>query len=990
MRGCLLASVSALAALAVASAHAGDLPRTAPATSEPVASGTWTGFHLGTHVGAALVDTHWGAGSGPMAGPDTSAFAVTGSASGTVIGGQIGYDRQIGSQVYGIEAELSSGILASQARCLLDGMWICVTDTGPLATLSARAGYASGNALFYGRAGVALAANGHTVSGTYAPGRFSASHVQAGWALGGGVEVALSPRMSARLEYTRLDFGNADVTLRNGSAATTVPISQSAQMVRLGLNWHPWGAPLPSIDSAAPSRGHDWSGFHVGAHAGGAWGRDAWSKGTGLFATAAANGSFPGAGDSSGLLGGLQIGFDHQMGPWLAGLEVSADVSGLTSLGKCVADNTGRQASWACSNTVTSLGAISGRFGQSLGDLLVYGRAGAAWATGASRMIATEATSGYTSDATRWGVVFGGGLEYALTRDLSAFVEYDRYDFGSRVGTYTGPAGTATARLAESFDTLRMGLNYHFSGEARNPASTAEASAVPAGWSAEIGSRYFFSGGRMHHDLMDPFEVQHLNSRLIYADSTASALETFFRFENRDGLFVKGFAGLGHLRGGTLRDEDFPGMTTYSNTLSKLGRGDIGHGALDLGYDVIRRGRSSLGAFVGYRVVSRDENAYGCRQTGPDEICGANHVASSPALARGHAISQPETWRGVALGLDARLQLTERLRLGIDAAYLPYAKYTSADNHWWRADINPMDQFGTGWGAQIEAMLDYAVTDRLSVGIGARYWHFTTDSASTHFYGIPERSPQVFYSERYGAFAQASYRFGDVGPAPAATSAEADAAPYDWTGVRVGGSFGAAKGRAIWASPFGRPVSGDAADLGGALADLRIGADRQIGDWVFGAEASLGWANVVGSNTCFSSLDLGENTAFGCSSRVGALGTLTGRIGRAFDRSLLYVRGGLALEHRTDRLNDYAFTDDTAERDHTDLGWTIGAGIEHALTPDLSVGLEYRHFDFGRSSRMTTDSLAELAGVNLAPDRLKLDTVGLTLRYRLTGGKGTP
>lgn len=991
MRGALWISVSLLSSLSVPLARAGD-PGAAPAKPEPVVAGTWTGLRLGTHVGVGLVDTHWDAGTGVMAAPDARGYANTGSVSGAMTGGQIGYDHQIGPYVLGIEGTLSSGFLFSQARCLRDGVYVCSTETGLLGTLSARVGYAFDDVLVYGKAGAAFADDHYTASGRYLPGRFTGSRLAVGRTIGGGVEVALTPRMSVGAEYAFLDFDTADVTLRNGAVVTSVPVSQSAQMVRLGLNWRPWGAPLPSSGGEPASPGHDWTGFHVGAHAGGAWGRDSWTSGTGFLAAASADGSFPGASDPMGLVGGGQFGYDRQFGSWVAGVEVSASAADLGGYAKCVTDNAGWSSSYGCQNRVTSLGSISGRLGQSRGDFLLYGRAGAAWATGSSRMFPTLATTRYTNEGTRWGWMLGGGVEYALSPSLSTFIEYDHYDFAARDLTYSGAGRSATARFDERFDLVRMGVNYHFAAEERSAKAATEAPSLPEGWTAEIGARSFGSIGRAQKDLKDPAETLRLNSRLIYADTKGGSLETFFRFEHRDGLFLKGNAGLGSLGGGDLNDEDFPGGTFYSNTITRLRDGRLSYGALDLGYDLIRRDGDSLGVFVGYRSLHQAMNGFGCHQLAGDVICNAADAAAYPALVGGIALGQTETWKALALGVNSRFHLGERLRLDVDAAYLPYATHTSVDNHWWRPDINPLVERGQGWGTQMEAVLDYAVTDRFSVGIGARYWYFATNDAATQFYGFPHRSPQVFYTERYGAFLQATYRFGDVRSLAVARAgaSEAKSAPVDWTGLHVGGTFGAGKGHTGYASPFPRPVSGDAVDLGGAMARVRFGGDYQTGAWVFGAEATAGWANVVGTDTCFSTIGIGSLSGFDCGSRVSALGTVTGRVGYAFDRTLLYGRGGWAWDRQTDAFNNYTFTGGIIARDRTNSGWVIGGGLEYALLPNLSVGLEYEHFEFGGSSGLATDTPAALAGVNLGPRNLRLDMVGMSLNYRFASPGGRP
>ncbi|MFG1479475.1 outer membrane beta-barrel protein [Xanthobacter sp. V4C-4] len=982
-----MASVSALA-ITVAPAGAADLPPRLASGASDAAPASWTGFYLGSYVGAGSVDTRWGPATGLLSPHPPGSAAGLGSAAAAVVGVQAGYNYQIGSYVLGVEGDLGSGFLFSRARCLREWVSICTADTDVLATLTGRLGYVFDNVLLYGKAGAAFANTSSTVSGTGFSGQFTGSAFRTGWTAGGGVEIGLTPELSAKAEYAYLDFGTDDVALANGALASAPAVSQSAQMVKLGLNWRPFGGPLPGTGPSLPAPGRDWRGFYLGAHAGGAFGRDEWTSGTGAFAAAAAGGNFPGSGTAMGLLGGGQLGVNAQVGAWVAGLEVSASVADLSSHAKCIAGQSWLSSSYACQNAVSSLGALSGRLGQSWGDLLLYGKAGAAWATAAGAAFPTTDIRHLTSAGTRWGWMVGSGVEYALTRSLSAFLEYDYYDFGTQSLAYSGWGETATARFKQRLDVVRMGVNYRFGTDGAPVAAAVKASDLPAGWSAEVGARYFASSGRMQKDLMDPFRPDRLNSRLIYQNTNGQALETFFRFENQDGLFLKGYAGLGTLAGGDLYDEDFPSEVTYSNTLSALRDGQLAYGALDLGYELVRQGSSqgggTLGAFVGYRALYQSVNGFGCRQLAADTTCGRQQAAELPALLGSLGLSETETWQGLAVGLNARLNLSERLRLELDAAYLPYATRASADNHWFRSDINPQVESGRGWGTQLEAVLSYAVTDRLDVGIGGRYWYFATDTASTQFPLVEFRSPMTFYAERYGAFLQASYRFGDT-PTPAGSAEAVPAEPVDWTGVYVGAALGGGKARSTYASPFPTPVSGDAVDLGGVMAGGQLGADYQLGSFVLGVEASAAWANVVGTNTCFSTAAAGALSGFDCGSRVNALGTVTGRIGYAFDRALVYARGGLAFDRQTDMFNNYNFVSQILRHDSTNTGWTLGGGVEYALLPNLSVGLDYRHVDVGGSSAFTTSAPPSLAGVSLAPGGLSLDLVAMTLNYRFSG-----
>jgi outer membrane immunogenic protein len=65
------------------------------------------------------------------------------------------------------------------------------------------------------------------------------------------------------------------------------------------------------------------------------------------------------------------------------------------------------------------------------------------------------------------------------------------------------------------------------------------------------------------------------------------------------------------------------------------------------------------------------------------------------------------------------------------------------------------------------------------------------------------------------------------------------------------------------------------------------------------------------------------------------------------------------------------------------LGWTAGAGIEWAFTPDWSIKLEYDYYGFGTRSVLFSDST--ISGVN-APvnisQTIQLVTLGVNFHAR--------
>ncbi|PZQ18050.1 MAG: hypothetical protein DI565_04890 [Ancylobacter novellus] len=72
-------------------------------------------------------------------------------------------------------------------------------------------------------------------------------------------------------------------------------------------------------------------------------------------------------------------------------------------------------------------------------------------------------------------------------------------------------------------------------------------------------------------------------------------------------------------------------------------------------------------------------------------------------------------------------------------------------------------------------------------------------------------------------------------------------------------------------------------------------------------------------------------------------GATRARVGYAFDRFLVYGAGGLAYA-------DTKVTAPAGSRSKTNLGWTVGGGVEYALTDNLTTRVDYRYVDYGKDA----------------------------------------
>ncbi|MFN0191232.1 MAG: outer membrane protein [Aestuariivirga sp.] len=186
----------------------------------------------------------------------------------------------------------------------------------------------------------------------------------------------------------------------------------------------------------------------------------------------------------------------------------------------------------------------------------------------------------------------------------------------------------------------------------------------------------------------------------------------------------------------------------------------------------------------------------------------------------------------------------------------------------------------------------------------------------------------------------------DLDPPPPPAVEELRPATYDWSGPYVGayGSLMFLHGRygftpdcvppAVCA-PVDPEMSGDGF-AGGGVA----GWNFDMGGMVLGMEGDFGWGGKVGENR-----DLAERTELS----FDHIATIRARAGMAFDDTLVYVTGGAAFANA-------AFGGEVGppppgvsasdEDNKWIVGWTAGAGMEHAFADGLTGRIEYLYMDF--------------------------------------------
>lgn len=172
-------------------------------------------------------------------------------------------------------------------------------------------------------------------------------------------------------------------------------------------------------------------------------------------------------------------------------------------------------------------------------------------------------------------------------------------------------------------------------------------------------------------------------------------------------------------------------------------------------------------------------------------------------------------------------------------------------------------------------------------------------------------------------------------------------APFNWSGLYIGGHAGIASGN-MQGEVVDEPELNADVGMNGALYGIHAGYNHQMGSTVIGIEGSYSGSTLHGSTTCVLFLT--------CSSDIDGLATIAGRLGYAMDKSLVYVKGGVAWADVSVDVDILGFPLVNSSESHT--GWVAGIGFEHAISESVSARVEYQHVNLN-----TVEHSLEPAGI---------------------------
>lgn len=161
---------------------------------------------------------------------------------------------------------------------------------------------------------------------------------------------------------------------------------------------------------------------------------------------------------------------------------------------------------------------------------------------------------------------------------------------------------------------------------------------------------------------------------------------------------------------------------------------------------------------------------------------------------------------------------------------------------------------------------------------------------------------------------------------------------FDWNGFYAGVSGGYGTGAVASTGDINAITT--TVPLRGALLGITAGHNWQNGQVVFGAEGDIMWSGLSGTTPCATV------PAYDCNAGVAWMGSLRARAGLAMDNVLLFATGGLAVAQGRGTITP-TFPGTTSLFESTFVGWTLGAGLEVAMSESVSVKAEYAYYDFG-------------------------------------------
>lgn len=188
----------------------------------------------------------------------------------------------------------------------------------------------------------------------------------------------------------------------------------------------------PPVAVTSQTSAFDWSGFYVGANAGYGWGT-------------VDDGTPGGSKDTKGALGGVQVGYNYDLGGFVLGAEADIQFSDISHSEEILPGLTGRAG-------INSFGTVRARAGVVVDRLMPYVTGGFAYGQVSHEVTGFGGSAKVENGYAGW--TLGAGAEYAILDNVTAKAEYLYMDLGK--------ADLGGIEIATKAHVVRAGLNYKF------------------------------------------------------------------------------------------------------------------------------------------------------------------------------------------------------------------------------------------------------------------------------------------------------------------------------------------------------------------------------------------------------------------------------------------------------------------------------------------------------------------------------------------------
>ncbi len=208
----------------------------------------------------------------------------------------------------------------------------------------------------------------------------------------------------------------------------------------------------------------------------------------------------------------------------------------------------------------------------------------------------------------------------------------------------------------------------------------------------------------------------------------------------------------------------------------------------------------------------------------------------------------------------------------------------------------------------------------------------------------------------------------DLGAPRAPVAAAVIAPAFSWTGFYLGAHVGYGWAQARY-TDFSGTFANGSTTANGVFGGIQGGYNWQFNNIVLGLEADVSAGGLRRTYALTATESYRASVPF--------LSSIRARAGFAADRALIYATGGLGIVSFQDRIFTTATNATLATGSTTRVGYTLGAGVEYAFTPNWTAKVEYLYYGFGDRRNVLT-----------ANDRVRTDihTVKLGINYLFSTG----